>query len=166
MSLEGRRKARVRREADRGGAGGGCGGFEMEGGAGRFLSKRAVGCSRQSGVCVCWRFASSPQPALVRVAARGQPSGHLASGGGAEGGEKVAVLAVEAGRKRRGEGWGEAEEAERQLGARLWMMGVKLAWCFGGFSACAPAAALKLKVAQAAFSERAPWVVGAKVECA
>ena len=27
--------------------------------------------------------AQSPQPALVRVAARGQPSGHLASGGGA-----------------------------------------------------------------------------------
>ena len=37
-------------------------------------------------------FAWSPQPALVRVAARGQPSGHLASGGGADGSEKVAEV--------------------------------------------------------------------------
>ena len=36
-----------------------------------------------------------------------------------------------------------------------------MARCFGSFGACAPAAALKLKVAQAAFSERALWV-----ECA
>ena len=35
-------------------------------------------------------FASSPQPAFVRVAARGQPSGHLASGGGADGKEEAA----------------------------------------------------------------------------
>ena len=33
-----------------------------------------------------------------------------------------------------------------------------------GFGACAPAAALRLKVAQAAFSERAPWVVRAGAE--
>ena len=36
-----------------------------------------------------------------------------------------------------------------------------MARCFGSFAACAPAAALVLKVAQAAFSERALWV-----ECA
>ena len=40
-------------------------------------------------------FASSPQPAFVRVAARGQPQGHLASGGGAEAGEEVARAAAE-----------------------------------------------------------------------
>ena len=54
------------------------------------FSERAlwVACAPVWGFVLC-RFASSPQPALVRVAARGQPSGHLASGGGADGSEKA-----------------------------------------------------------------------------
>ena len=47
------------------------------------------------GVCVLCRFMSSPQPALVRVAARGQPSGHLASGGVADAAEEAARAVAE-----------------------------------------------------------------------
>ena len=77
------------------------GGPYIEGGAGRLLRKGAVGGARQGGVClICW-VASPPQPALVRVAARGQPSGHLASGGGAAGSDEEAEAVLEAGWKRR-----------------------------------------------------------------
>ena len=66
------------------------GGSEVDGGA-----------ACQCVVCVLCKFVSSPQPALVRVAARGQPSGRLASGGGADGGEEAARA--------------EAEEVERTV---------------------------------------------------
>ena len=53
--------------------------------------------------------ASSPQAGFVRAAARGQPSSHLASGGGADGRkdgrEEVMQGAMEAWWKRRGEKW-------------------------------------------------------------
>ena len=55
----------------------------------------------------CWSgAASSLQPALVRVAARGQPSGHPASGGGADG--NAVRRRRKQRRKRCGEktGWG------------------------------------------------------------
>ena len=46
---------------------------------------------------------------------------------------------------------------------RTWCFRGELAWCLRGFGACVPAAALRLKVAQAAFSERALWVARAPV---
>ena len=72
--------------------------------------------------------ASSPQPALARVAARGQPEGHLASGGGgAEWSDEAAEAVVEAGLKKRGDALEEAEEAERKLGGQFWRMEGKTA---------------------------------------
>ena len=61
------------------------------------FSKRAlwVACAPVRSACVLCRFASSPQPALVRVAARGQPSGHLASGGVADAAEEAARAVAE-----------------------------------------------------------------------
>ena len=55
------------------------------------FSERALWVVRAGAECLCEFafFASSPQPALVRVAVRGQPAGHLASGGGADGSEKA-----------------------------------------------------------------------------
>ena len=55
------------------------------------FSERAPWVVRAGAECLCEFafFASSPQPALVRVAARGQPAGHLASGGGADESEKA-----------------------------------------------------------------------------
>ena len=93
------------------------------------FSERALWVVRAGAECLCEFafFASSPQPALVRVAARGQPSGHLASGGGANGGGEVADFAVEAERKRRRgslEAW-QAGVAER---AR-WSFSVDRASC-------------------------------------
>ena len=135
----------------------------MERGASRFLRKGAVEGARRDGVRVSGSFASSPQPALVRVAARGQPSGHLASGGGTAGSDEEAGAVLEASWKRMGEGLEEWRAAER----KLWE---QVRWSRGAFEALARAralaAALILKVAQAAFSERVPWVVRARVECA
>ena len=76
------------------------------------------------------RFASSPQPALVRVAARGQPSGHLASGGGAVESNEGAEAAVDAGWLRRRAGLEEAEDAEKKHGGQVWWMVMKMAWRF------------------------------------
>ena len=61
------------------------------------FSERAPWVVRAGAECLCEFafFASSPQPALVRVAARGQPSGHLASGGGADAVEEAARAAAE-----------------------------------------------------------------------
>ena len=80
-------------------------------------------------MCELCNFASSPQPALARVAARGQPEGHLASGGGggAEWSDEAAEAVVEAGLKKRGDALEEAEEAERKLGGQFWRMEVKTA---------------------------------------
>ena len=132
MSWERRRKARGRRASENEATGGVCSGPLMESGASRFLRKGAVEGARRDGVRVSGSFASSPQPALVRVAARGQPSGHLASGGGAAGSDEEAGAVLEASWKRMGEGLEEWRAAER----KLWE---QVRWSRGAFEALARA---------------------------
>ena len=76
--------------------------------------------------------ASSPQPALVRVAARGQPSGHLASGGDAyESDEAVEAVSVwEAGLRQRGTMMEEAQDVARKHGRQFLSGWAEMARCF------------------------------------
>ena len=73
---------------------------------------------------------------------------------------------------RRGQGLGKdeaaarEEEVERKFAGHFWWSAVAMVWRGRDFGACIPAAALKLKVAQAAFSKRAPRGVRAEAECA